>query len=186
MTMQWGVRARVMLVAVLPMLVVALLLTAFYTSSRLEDIEEAHIARGKAYARQLVAASEYAVFSGNHDALQKLTEEDPTFKVIYNKETGQTVVSGMGELHLEVIVNRLLSEFKVGAVVGKPRVAYKETITTSVQAEGKFVRQSGGHGQYGHVRLELEPGESGSGFSSLTLFGVTPYRGSIYPLLRTA
>ena len=74
MTMQWGVRARVMLVAVLPMLVVALLLTAFYTSSRLEDIEEAHIARGKAYARQLVAASEYAVFSGNHDALQKLTE----------------------------------------------------------------------------------------------------------------
>lgn len=97
-------------------------------------------------------------------ALQKLTEEDPTFKVVYNKETGQTVISGMGELHLEVIVNRLLSEFKVGAVVGKPRVAYKETVTAKVQAEGKFVRQSGGHGQYGHVCLELEPAESGSGF----------------------
>ncbi|MBN2238572.1 MAG: elongation factor G [Dehalococcoidales bacterium] len=98
-------------------------------------------------------------------ALQKLTEEDPTFKVVYDKETGQTVVSGMGELHLEVIVNRLLSEFKVGAKVGRPRVAYKETITASVQTEGKFVRQTGGHGQYGHVWLELEPGESGSGLT---------------------
>ncbi|MFC2056900.1 elongation factor G [Chloroflexota bacterium] len=97
------------------------------------------------------------------EALQKLTEEDPTFKVIYNQETGQTVISGMGELHLEVLVNRLLSEFKVGAKVGRPRVAYKETITKPVQAEGKFVRQTGGHGQYGHVRLELEPGEYNSG-----------------------
>ncbi|MEE8413600.1 MAG: elongation factor G, partial [Dehalococcoidales bacterium] len=97
------------------------------------------------------------------EALQKLVEEDPTFKVIYNQETGQTVVSGMGELHLEVIVNRLLSEFKVGAKVGKPRVAFKETITAAVQAEGKFIRQSGGHGQYGHVRIEIEPGEPGSG-----------------------
>ncbi|MFC2020747.1 elongation factor G [Chloroflexota bacterium] len=97
------------------------------------------------------------------EALQKLAEEDPTFKVAYNQETGQTVVSGMGELHLEVIVNRLLSEFRVGAKVGKPRVAFKETITVSVQAEGKFVRQTGGHGQYGHVRIEVEPGERGSG-----------------------
>jgi len=97
------------------------------------------------------------------EALQKLAEEDPTFKVTYNQETGQTVVSGMGELHLEVIVNRLLSEFRVGAKVGRPRVAYKETITVPARAEGKFIRQSGGHGQYGHVCIELEPGVSGSG-----------------------
>jgi len=98
------------------------------------------------------------------EALQKLTEEDPTFKVIYDHDTGQTVISGMGELHLEVIVSRLISEFKVGVKVGKPRVAYKETITVPVRAEGKFIRQSGGRGQYGHVNLELEPLERGSGF----------------------
>ncbi len=97
------------------------------------------------------------------EALQKLTEEDPTFKAAYNKETGQTIISGMGELHLEVIVSRLLREFKVGAKVGQPRVAYKETITQPVKVEGRFIRQSGGHGQYGHVWLELEPGESASG-----------------------
>ncbi|MFC2010684.1 elongation factor G [Chloroflexota bacterium] len=97
------------------------------------------------------------------EALQKLTEEDPTFKVAYNHETGQTIISGMGELHLEVIVSRLLREFKVSAKVGRPRVAYKETITKSMRSEGKFVRQSGGHGQYGHVRLELEPAERGCG-----------------------
>jgi elongation factor G len=98
------------------------------------------------------------------EALQKMTEEDPTFKVNYNEETGQTVISGMGELHLEVIVSRLLSEYKVEAQVGQPRVAYKETITAPVKAEGKFVRQSGGHGQYGHVRIEMEPVERGNGF----------------------
>jgi len=97
-------------------------------------------------------------------ALHKLTEEDPTFKVEYNEETGQTVISGMGELHLEVIVGRLFTEFKVGAQVGKPQVAYKETITTPVKVEGKFIRQSGGHGQYGHIFLELEPLERSSGF----------------------
>ncbi len=98
------------------------------------------------------------------EALQKLTEEDPTFKMKYDNETGQTLVSGMGELHLEVIINRLLSEFRVGAKVGRPRVAYRETITKAVQAEGKFIRQSGGHGQYGHVCIEIEPAERGSGF----------------------
>ena len=98
------------------------------------------------------------------EALQKLTEEDPTFKVSYNEETGQTIISGMGELHLEVIGGRLLTEFKVGAQVGKPQVAYKETITTPVRVEGRFIRQTGGHGQYGHVYLELEPVEHGSGF----------------------
>ncbi len=98
------------------------------------------------------------------EALQKLMEEDPTFKVNYNQETGQTVISGMGELHLEVLVRRLLTEFKVSARVGRPRVAYKETITRSVKVEGRFVRQTGGHGQFGDVWLELEPGERGSGF----------------------
>jgi elongation factor G len=98
------------------------------------------------------------------DALQKLTEEDPTFKVVYNEDTGQTVISGMGELHLEVIASRLISEFKVGVKVGQPRVSYRETITVPVKSEGKFVRQSGGHGQYGHVNIELEPLERGQGF----------------------
>jgi elongation factor G len=98
------------------------------------------------------------------EALQRLTEEDPTFKVKYDQETGQTVVSGMGELHLEVIVRRLLSEFGVAAKVGKPQVAYKETITQPVKVEGRFIRQTGGHGQYGHVWLELEPAEYGAGF----------------------
>ncbi|HEY92940.1 MAG TPA: elongation factor G [Dehalococcoidia bacterium] len=98
------------------------------------------------------------------EALRKLTEEDPTFKVDYNQETGQIVISGMGELHLETIVSRLLSEFRVGAKVGKPQVAYKETITIPVKSEGKFIRQSGGRGQYGHVCLELEPVERGNGF----------------------
>jgi len=102
------------------------------------------------------------------EALNKLVEEDPTFKVDYNQETGQTVISGMGELHLEVIVSRLFSEFKVGAKVGKPRVAYKETITIPVRVEGKFVRQTGGHGQYGHICLELKPVERGGGFQFLS------------------
>ena len=98
------------------------------------------------------------------EALQKLTEEDPTFKVNYNQETGQTIISGMGELHLEVIVSRLIREFGVQANVGKPQVAYKETITIPTRAEGRFIRQSGGHGQYGHVLVEFEPVERGGGF----------------------
>ena len=97
------------------------------------------------------------------EALQKLTEEDPTFKVNHNMETGQIIISGMGELHLDVLVSRLLREFRVGAKVGRPRVAYKETITQAVRVEGRFIRQSGGHGQYGHVWLELGPGEANSG-----------------------
>ncbi len=98
------------------------------------------------------------------EALHKLADEDPTFKMAFNDETGQTVISGMGELHLEVIVSRLLSEHRVTAQVGKPRVAYKETITTSARAEGRFVRQSGGRGQYGHVCIEIEPLEGGGDF----------------------
>jgi len=98
------------------------------------------------------------------EALRKLTEEDPTFKVVHNKDTGQTIISGMGELHLDVIVGRMVAEFKVGATVGKPRVAYKETITMPVQVEKKFARQTGGHGQYGHVMLKLEPAERSDNF----------------------
>ena len=109
-------------------------------------------------------------------ALQKLAEEDPTFKTHTDQETGQTIIRGMGELHLEIIVDRMLREFKVEANVGKPQVAYKETIKKSVKAEGKFVRQSGGRGQYGHVWIELQPLEPGSGyeFSNKIVGGVIP------------
>ena len=98
-------------------------------------------------------------------ALQKLAEEDPTFRVHTDQETGQTIISGMGELHLQIIVDRMLREFKVDCKVGEPQVAYRETIRKTVEAEGKFVRQSGGHGQYGHCWLRLEPQEPGEGFA---------------------
>ncbi len=97
-------------------------------------------------------------------ALQRLTEEDPTFRVTYDQEAGQTIISGMGELHMEFLVSRLISEFGVAAKIGKPKVSYKETITQPVEVEGKFIRQSGGHGQYGHVFIKLEPMERGGGF----------------------
>jgi elongation factor G len=98
------------------------------------------------------------------DALIKLEEEDPTFKMRVNEETGQTIISGMGELHLEILIDRMIREFKVQANVGKPSVAYKETISEAVEAEGKFIRQSGGKGQYGHVWLKVEPLQNGSDF----------------------
>ncbi len=98
------------------------------------------------------------------ESLAKLSDEDPTFKVKVDDETGQTLISGMGELHLEILVDRMKREFKVEANVGKPQVAYRETITKSVQAEGKFVKQTGGRGKYGHVWLELAPNEPGKGF----------------------
>ncbi len=97
-------------------------------------------------------------------ALMKLAEEDPTFKTYTDEETGQTIIAGMGELHLEIIVDRLLREFKVEANVGKPQVAYKETVTKSVEQDTKYARQSGGKGQYGHVKLRVEPNESGKGY----------------------
>ncbi|MGB9823358.1 MULTISPECIES: elongation factor G [Thermodesulfovibrio] len=97
-------------------------------------------------------------------SLQKISQEDPSFRVSFNEETGQTIISGMGELHLEIIVDRLTREFKVGANVGKPQVAYKETIKMPAKAEGKFIRQTGGRGQYGHVWIEVEPLERGKGF----------------------
>ena len=109
-------------------------------------------------------------------ALAKLAEEDPTFKTYTNHETGQTVIAGMGELHLDIIVDRLKREFKVECNVGKAQVAYKETIRNSVKVEGKFIRQSGGRGQYGHVWLEMEPLEPGTGiqFESKIVGGVVP------------
>ena len=97
-------------------------------------------------------------------ALVKLAEEDPTFKTYTDQETGQTIIAGMGELHLEIIVDRLLREFKVEANVGKPQVSYRETITKAVEAEGKYVRQSGGKGQYGHCKIKMEPLEAGKGY----------------------
>jgi elongation factor G len=110
------------------------------------------------------------------ETLTRLAEEDPTFRTRYDQDTGQTIISGMGELHLEVIVDRMLREFRVDANVGKPEVAYKETITRANRAEGRFVRQTGGKGQYGHVWLEVEPRERGSGFefADKTVGGVIP------------
>jgi elongation factor G len=109
-------------------------------------------------------------------ALQSLSEEDPTFRVSIDPETNQTVIAGMGELHLDILVDRMLREFKVGANIGAPQVAYRETIRKRISAEGKFIRQSGGKGQYGHVVISVEPGEEGSGFEfvSKIVGGVIP------------
>jgi elongation factor G len=109
-------------------------------------------------------------------SLAKLAEEDPTFKVESDEETAQTVIYGMGELHLEILVDRLLREFKVSANVGRPQVAYREAITKKVEAEGKFIKQSGGRGQYGHVVIEMEPAEPGKGFEFVNniIGGVIP------------
>ena len=109
-------------------------------------------------------------------ALAKLAEEDPTFKAYTDPETGQTIIAGMGELHLEIIVDRMLREFRVEANVGQPQVSYKETIRKAVKSEGKFVRQSGGRGQYGHVVIEIEPQEPGSGYTFVNKIvgGVVP------------
>ncbi len=109
-------------------------------------------------------------------SLHKLATEDPSFRISTNPETGQTLISGMGELHLEIIVDRLLREFKVDANVGKPQVAYKETVRKAVEQEAKFIRQTGGRGQYGHVVLRVEPLEPGGGFQFVdgTKGGVIP------------
>ncbi|MFA7114151.1 MAG: elongation factor G [Candidatus Omnitrophota bacterium] len=110
------------------------------------------------------------------DGLNKLGDEDPSFKVMYNKETGQNVISGMGQLHLEVMVDRLLRDFNVAAKIGKPQVAYKETITRQLESSGKFIQQTGGNGQYGHVVLIMEPQDKGTGivFDNKIKGGVIP------------
>ena len=109
-------------------------------------------------------------------AIAKLAEEDPTFKCYTDEETGQTIIAGMGELHLEIIVDRMLREFKVEANVGKPQVAYKESITKPAEMDYKYARQSGGHGQYGHVKIKIEPNESGKGYEFVNAIvgGVIP------------
>jgi elongation factor G len=109
-------------------------------------------------------------------ALSKLAQEDPSFRVHTDEESGQTIISGMGELHLEIIVDRMKREFKVDANVGAPQVAYRETIRKAVEQEGKFVRQSGGRGQFGHVWLKIEPQEQGAGYEFVTEIagGVVP------------
>jgi elongation factor G len=110
------------------------------------------------------------------DALKRLADEDPTFQVNTDQETGQTIISGMGELHLDILTDRLKREFKVAAKIGKPMVAFKETVRKSYAAEGKFIRQTGGHGHYGHVKIQIEPAEQGSGFifEDQTTGGVLP------------
>ena len=110
------------------------------------------------------------------NALQRLAEEDPTFRVHTDPESNQTIISGMGELHLDIIVDRMRREFNVECTVGKPQVAYRETIRKSVESEGKFIRQTGGHGQYGHCWLRLEPQEAGKGFTfeNAVVGGVIP------------
>jgi elongation factor G len=109
-------------------------------------------------------------------ALQKLAKEDPSFRVSSDEESGQTIISGMGELHLDIIVDRMRREFKVEANIGKPQVAYRETIRKSVDQEGKFVRQSGGRGQYGHVFIKIEPQEPAAGYEFVNAIvgGVVP------------
>jgi len=109
-------------------------------------------------------------------ALRRLAEEDPTFKMRTDEETGQTIISGMGELHLDIIVDRMKREFKVEANIGQPQVAYRETIKAEAQAEGKYIRQSGGHGQYGHVWIRVEPQEKGAGFEF-----VSEIKGGVIP-----
>ena len=143
-------------------------LKATFTGDTLCDLDHPVLLEAIRFPEPVISVAIEPKTKGDQDrmgeALHKLAEEDPTFKVTYNGETGQTVISGMGELHLDVLVRRMQSEFRVEAKVGQPRVAYRETITRAVRAEGRFVRQSGGHGQYGHVWLELAPGEPGSGF----------------------
>src|SRR5439155_835848 len=111
-------------------------------------------------------------------ALQRLAEEDPTFRVYTHEDTGQTIIAGMGELHLEIIRDRMFREFKVDANAGKPQIAYRETITTNAHGVGKLIKQSGGRGQYGHVEVDLRPGERSKG---LVVENITPeeYQGDI-------
>ena len=151
------------------------------TGNTLCDEKDQIILESMDFPEPVVSVSVEPVSKGDQDtlskSLQKLGEEDPTFKVSTDEETGQTIISGMGELHLEILIDRLLREFKVKANIGKPMVAYREAITKSVSdVDTKFVRQSGGRGQYGHVVLNVEPNESGKGyhFENKIVGGVIP------------
>ncbi len=150
------------------------------TGDTLSDEEHPIILEAMDFPEPVIAIAIEPKTKGDQDkmgvALQRLAEEDPTFKIQSNEETGQTLISGMGELHLEIIVDRLLREFKVQANIGRPQVAYKETIKGIAQAEGRFIRQSGGRGQYGHVVIVVEPLDRGKGFefSNQIVGGVVP------------
>jgi len=139
-----------------------------YTGDTLCDEAKPIILESIVFPEPVISIAIEARTSADQDklglSLQKLATEDPSFRVRVDQETGQTIIAGMGELHLEIIVDRLLREFKVEANVGKPQVAYRETITKKVKSEGKFIRQSGGRGQYGHCWLEIEPNEPGKGY----------------------
>jgi elongation factor G len=150
------------------------------TGDTLSDEEHPIILEAMDFPEPVIAIAIEPKTKGDQDkmgvALQRLAEEDPTFKIQSNEETGQTLISGMGELHLEIIVDRLLREFKVQANIGRPQVAYKETIKGIAQAEGRFIRQTGGRGQYGHVVIVVEPLDRGKGFefSNQIVGGVVP------------
>jgi len=150
------------------------------TGDTLSDEEHPIILEAMEFPEPVISIAIEPKTKGDQDkmgvALQRLAEEDPTFKIQSNEETGQTLISGMGELHLEIIVDRLLREFKVQANIGRPQVAYKETIKGIAQAEGRFIRQTGGRGQYGHVVIVVEPLDRGKGFafSNQIVGGVVP------------
>jgi elongation factor G len=139
-----------------------------FTGETLCDERDPVVLESITFAEPVIAVAVEPSSRAEHekltDSLLKLAQEDPTFRVRYDSETGQTVISGMGELHLEVLVERMRREFGVQANIGKPRVAYREAVTKPAKGEGRFVRQTGGHGQYGHCIVELEPGERGAGF----------------------
>ncbi|MFH2056409.1 MAG: elongation factor G, partial [bacterium] len=147
-------------------IIAAVGLKATVTGHTLADPEQPILLETMAFPEPVVSVAIEPKTKADQDKLsetmRRLAEEDPTFRVTHNEETGQTIISGMGELHLEILVDRMLREFKVHANVGNPRVAYKETITEKVESEGRFVRQSGGRGQFGHVVVELEPLRNGT------------------------
>lgn len=139
-----------------------------YTGDTICDIDKPIVLEALEFPEPVISVAIEPKTKADQDklgtALSKLAKEDPSFRVSYNEETGETIISGMGELHLEIIVDRLKREYKVEANVGKPQVAYKETIRKKSKAEGKYIRQTGGRGQYGHVVIEVEPLERGKGF----------------------
>ncbi len=151
-----------------------------FTGETLCDERDPVVLEAIQFAEPVISVAVEPATRAEHEkltsALLKLAQEDPTFRVKYDSETGQTVISGMGELHLEVLVERMRREFSVQAQIGKPRVAYREAITRRAKGEGRFIRQTGGHGQYGHCELELEPRAPGAGFAfeNKTVGGIIP------------
>ena len=148
-------------------IVAAIGLKSVSTGDTLSDLKDPVVLEEMDFPEPVISVAIEPKSNSDQDklsvALTKLSEEDPTFKVRTDEETGQTIISGMGELHLEIIVDRLIREFKVDASVGEPEVAYRETITTSAEVEGKHIKQTGGHGQYGHVIMRFEPLDPGAG-----------------------